>query len=125
MKGITADHRIGAVSPSRQAVAVDKNMLWLDAKRFDRACHGQHRRLQDINVVDFRNARHTDPDNASRKNKDFKFVPPLGRQCLAVVNTIDPAFAKDDGGCNNRPGKRPPSGLINASDQTIVSRRAA
>src|SRR3546814_2276527 len=66
MQRVAADDRGRGVAPFGKAIAIDEYLVRVEAQRLDRARHREEGRLQDIDTVDFFDARLTDAPAAAR-----------------------------------------------------------
>src|SRR3546814_7931149 len=85
MQRVAADDRGRGVAPFGKAIAIDEYLVRVEAQRLDRARHREEGRLQDIDTVDFFDARLTDAPAAARLDLDLQLAAALGGEFLAVV----------------------------------------
>src|SRR6516225_10892656 len=106
----------------RAAIAVDAHVRRGDREREQRAPHGEHRRLKDIQRVDLVAVGPADAEGECAATDDRRKPRPRGRgQDLRVGQPADaPAAIEDDGGRDHRAGERPTPRLIHASDTRQV-----
>src|SRR3546814_10008936 len=94
MQRVAADDRGRGVAPFGKAIAIDEYLVRVEAQRLDRARHREEGRLQDIDTVDFFDARLTDAPAAARLDLDLQLAAALGGEFLAVVEPHDTADRK-------------------------------
>ena len=118
--GVALHHRRRRPAPAGATIAVHQYMRAVMFERLDRARHGQHRRPEDVDLVDLRNARDADaPAQRPRLDLRLQLGALLGAQLLGIVQAVRAIVdAQDDGGGHHRPGQRPPARLVHAGDQT-------
>ena len=116
MQRIAPDDRSRGVAPARQPVAVDQHLMRIEAQSLDRARHRKEGRLQDVDAVDLGNACLADAPAAARLDLDLELAAALRGELLAVVESLDPALAKQHRRRNHRPGERPASGFVDPDD---------
>src|SRR3546814_5433418 len=77
MQRVAADDRGRGVAPFGKAIAIDEYLVRVEAQRLDRARHREEGRLQDIDTVDFFDARLTDAPAAARLDLDLQLAAAL------------------------------------------------
>ncbi len=117
-----ACQRQSAHLPGRRAIAVDQNVRRL-ARPPSRsgaatACViAQHRRVQDVQPVDFAHIDHAHAPRASFANDAIERRPPFGRQLLGIGQPLRTRSRKSATAAgNNRSGKRTPARLVHPDD---------
>src|SRR4051794_5349037 len=100
---------------ARQLVAINLDVGWAHRQAQQRTAHGQERRAQDVETVDF---VAVGPGNGPRQrafaNDGREALALFGAQHLGIAETVNPAVGiQDHGGSDDRTGKRPPARFIN------------
>ena len=120
---VPAHHGAGRPAPFRAAacgrkIAVHQHFRRIAAMpfahRLDRAGHGEHGRLKDVERVDFLHAGDADAPMAALLNARSELCAPGCAQHLAVGEAADFLAAQDDGGGHHRAGERSAPGLVHA-----------
>ena len=102
-------------------VAVDQGEPGGRVQGLNRAPHGKHGCLEDIDRIDNLLLDHAEADsNRFGPDRQIKLLALPCAEGLGVVHSLDRAAGrKDHGGSHDRPGQRPASDLINARNKLI------
>ncbi len=113
--------RVGEI---RDVNIIDEDELWCWVQREHRLAHGQARRLENIDTVDQVDIRDPDADGDGAFEDSMVDAFALSdREALGVVDPLDGArMRENDGGGDDRSGKWPATGLIDAGDARIAGR---
>jgi hypothetical protein len=87
---ISLDDRACTARQPGATVAVDPGFVRPHAQPLDRALHGEQRRLQDVQAVDFLDAR--DPDRESARMLPDQIGELFTREALRSFESLSPAI---------------------------------